>query len=55
MQNVLNALIRANLINPVEQPPGRRWGHRDAKTGKIIEAYGFDLSQSAFATRNLSP
>jgi replication initiation protein RepC len=44
VQNVLNALIRVNLITPVDSPTGRRWGHRDAKTGKIIEAYGFDLS-----------
>ena len=44
MQNVLNALICANLITPVDSPTGRRWGHRDAKTGKIVEAYGFDLS-----------
>jgi replication initiation protein RepC len=43
VQNVLNALIRANLITPVDSPTGRRWGHRDT-TGKIIEAYGFDLS-----------
>ena len=56
VQNVLNALIRAKLITPVDSPTGRRWGHRDAKTGKIIEAYGFDLSPiSAFATRNSSP
>ena len=47
MQNVLNALIRAKLITPVDSPTGRRWGHRDAKTGKIIEAYGFDLSPIA--------
>jgi replication initiation protein RepC len=44
VQNVLNALIRANLITPVDSPTGRRWGNRDAKTGKIVEAYGFDLS-----------
>jgi replication initiation protein RepC len=44
VQNVLNALIRAKLITPVDSPTGRRWGHRDAKTGKIVEAYGFDLS-----------
>jgi replication initiation protein RepC len=44
VQNVLNALIRAKLITPVDSPTGRRWGQRDAKTGKIIEAYGFDLS-----------
>src|SRR5512147_559893 len=44
VQNVLNALIRANLMTPVDSPTGRRWGHRDAKTGKIGEAYGFDLS-----------
>ena len=47
VQNVLNALIRANLITPVDSPTGRRWGHRDAKTGNIIEAYGFDLSPIA--------
>jgi replication initiation protein RepC len=47
VQNVLNALIRAKLITPVDSPTGRRWGHRDAKTGKIIEAYGFDLSPIA--------
>ena len=47
VQNVLSALIRARLITPVDSPTGRRWGHRDAKTGKIIEAYGFDLSPIA--------
>ena len=47
VQNVLNALIRANLITPVDSPTGRRWGHRDTKTGKIVEAYGFDLSPIA--------
>jgi replication initiation protein RepC len=47
VQNVLNALIRANLMTPVDSPTGRRWGHRDAKTGKIVEAYGFDLSPIA--------
>jgi replication initiation protein RepC len=44
VQNVISALIRANLITPVDSPTGRRWGHRDAKTGRIVEAYGFDLS-----------
>jgi replication initiation protein RepC len=43
VQNVLNALIRAKLITPVDSPTGRRWGQRDT-TGKIVEAYGFDLS-----------
>jgi replication initiation protein RepC len=47
VQNVLNTLIRAHLITPVDSPTGRRWGHRDTKTGKIIEAYGFDLSPIA--------
>src|SRR5512132_1020518 len=47
VQNVINALIRANLITPVDSPTGRRWGHRDAKTGRIVEAYGFDLSPIA--------
>src|SRR5512132_161815 len=44
VQNVLNTLIRANLITPIDSPTGRRWGYRDAKTGRIVEAYGFDLS-----------
>src|SRR5512132_1483763 len=43
-RQVQNVLIRANLITPVDSPTGRRWGNRDANTGKIIEAYGFDLS-----------
>jgi replication initiation protein RepC len=47
VQNVLTALIRANLMTPVDSPTGRRWGHRDVKTGKIVEAYGFDLSPIA--------
>jgi replication initiation protein RepC len=47
VQNILNALIRAKLITPVDSPTGRRWGHRDANTGKIVEAYGFDLSPIA--------
>src|SRR5512144_2737592 len=47
VQNLLNALIRAKLITPVDSPTGRRWGQRDAKTGKIVEAYGFDLSPIA--------
>jgi replication initiation protein RepC len=46
VQNVLNALIRAKLMTPVDSPTGRRWGHRDT-TGKIVEAYGFDLSPIA--------
>jgi replication initiation protein RepC len=46
VQNVLNALIRAHLITPVDSPTGRRWGQRDT-TGKIVEAYGFDLSPIA--------
>jgi replication initiation protein RepC len=47
VQNVLNALIRTHLVTPVDSPTGRRWGQRDAKTGKIVEAYGFDLSPIA--------
>jgi replication initiation protein RepC len=47
VQNVLNTLIRAQLITPVDSPTGRRWGQRDARTGRIVEAYGFDLSPVA--------
>jgi replication initiation protein RepC len=47
VQNILNALIGAHLITPLDSPTGRRWGQRDAKTGTIVEAYGFDLSPIA--------
>ncbi len=46
VQNILTALIRLGLIAAVDGTEGRRWGTRD-KEGRIIEAYGFDLSPLA--------
>jgi replication initiation protein RepC len=46
VQNILTALIRLGLIAAVDGPEGRRWGKRD-RDGRIIEAYGFDLSPLA--------
>jgi Replication protein C C-terminal region./Replication protein C N-terminal domain. len=43
VQNILTSLIRLGLIAAVDGTEGRRWGTRD-KEGRIIEAYGFDLS-----------
>src|SRR5450759_3279694 len=40
------ALIEAGLITMKDSPNGKRYGHRDPK-GRIIEAYGFDLSPVA--------
>jgi len=41
------ALIEAGLITMRDSPNGKRYGHRHARTGQIIEAYGFDLSPVA--------
>ena len=40
-------LIEAGLITMKDSPNGKRYGHRDPRTGLIIEAYGFDLSPIA--------
>ena len=42
----LRALIEAQLICPADSPNGQRWGRRDGE-GRIVEAYGFDLSPIA--------
>ena len=36
-------LAEIGVISFKDSPNGKRWGHRDAE-GRIIEAYGFDLS-----------
>jgi replication initiation protein RepC len=46
VQNILTNLVRLGLIATVDSPEGRRWGKRD-QDGRIIEAYGFDLSPLA--------
>ena len=40
------ALIEAGLITMKDSPNGKRYGKRDPK-GRIVEAYGFDLSPIA--------
>jgi replication initiation protein RepC len=39
-------LIEAGLVTMKDSPNGKRYGRRDAK-GRIVEAYGFDLSPLA--------
>jgi len=39
-------LIEAGLVTMKDSPTGKRYGRRDAK-GRIVEAYGFDLSPLA--------
>ncbi|MCT7667519.1 plasmid replication protein RepC [Shinella kummerowiae] len=45
----LRRLSEAGLIAYRDSSNGKRWGHRD-KDGRIIEAYGFDLSPLAART-----
>lgn len=39
-------LAEIGVISFQDSPNGKRWGHRDAE-GRIVEAYGFDLSPLA--------
>jgi replication initiation protein RepC len=41
------ALIELGLVTMKDSPTGKRYGKRHEKTGRIIEAYGFDLSPIA--------
>lgn len=47
VQYLIRALVDQRLVVPVDSPTGRRWGRRHPVTGKIVEAYGFDLSPLA--------
>jgi replication initiation protein RepC len=47
VQYLIRALVDERLIVPVDSPTGRRWGRRHPVSGKIVEAYGFDLSPLA--------
>jgi replication initiation protein RepC len=42
-------LAEIGVVSFKDSPNGKRWGHRDAE-GRIIEAYGFDLSPLAAQT-----
>ena len=37
-------LIEAGLVTMKDSPNGKRYGKRDIRKGRIVEAYGFDLS-----------
>ena len=47
VQYLIRALVDERLVVPVDSPTGRRWGRRHPVSGKIVEAYGFDLSPLA--------
>ena len=46
VRRLLGRLVALGIIVPVDSPQGRRWGRRDS-SGRIVEAYGFDLSPLA--------
>ena len=43
-QELNRALQEAGIFVMRDDPQGRRYGHRDPKTGRITNAFGFDLS-----------
>src|SRR5271170_7586201 len=45
-KRLTRCLIEAGLITMKDSPNGKRYGRRDAR-GRIVEAYGFDLSPLA--------
>jgi replication initiation protein RepC len=47
VKEINRRLIELGLITMKDSPNGKRYGRRHEKTGKIIEAYGFDLSPVA--------
>jgi replication initiation protein RepC len=47
VQYLLRVLIDVKLIVAVDSPTGRRWGRRHPATGRIVEAYDFDLAPLA--------
>ncbi|MBV9480815.1 MAG: replication protein C [Acidobacteria bacterium] len=44
VQMLNRALQEAGIFVMRDDPQGRRYGHRDPKTGRITKAFGFDLS-----------
>jgi replication initiation protein RepC len=47
VKEINRRLIELGLVTMKDSPNGKRYGRRHEKTGKIIEAYGFDLSPVA--------
>ena len=46
-KEINNQLIELGLVTMKDSPNGKRYGHRHEQTGRILEAYGFDLSPIA--------
>src|SRR5215208_8942 len=44
VQALNRALAEAGIFVMRDDPQGRRYGHRDEKTGRLTKAFGFDLS-----------
>jgi replication initiation protein RepC len=44
VKSLNRALQEAGIFVMRDDPQGRRYGHRDPKTGRIVKAFGFDLS-----------
>jgi hypothetical protein len=47
VKEINRRLIELGLVTMKDSPNGKRYGRRHEKTGRIIEAYGFDLSPIA--------
>jgi replication initiation protein RepC len=47
VKEITRRLIELGLVTMKDSPNGKRYGRRHEKTGRIIEAYGFDLSPIA--------
>ena len=46
-KEINNQLIELGLVTMKDSPNGKRYGRRHEQTGRILEAYGFDLSPIA--------
>src|SRR5271169_3294748 len=47
VKEINRRLIELGLVTMKDSPNGKRYGRRHEKTGRIVEAYGFDLSPIA--------
>jgi replication initiation protein RepC len=54
VKEINRRLIELGLVTMKDSPNGKRYGRRHEKTGKIIEAYGFDLSPVAMRHAELA-
>jgi replication initiation protein RepC len=47
VKDINRRLIELGLVTMKDNPNGKRYGRRHGQTGRILEAYGFDLSPIA--------